>query len=183
AAAARMRLIGRMFSDPGVALLAMDPAKKPPEMSMYLSVLKRTGLHRMDGETWRIVEPDPGRDDCNVLPALRHIAEIVRRQPDARVNVASLFSELRNPPYGVRDGIIPLLLSVFAISHDRDVAFYKDGSFLRELGGEQMLMVTKAPERFDIQYCKIEGVRAELFARLLAVLEIDRPGDREIEML
>lgn len=183
AAAARMRLIGRMFSDPSVALLAMDPTKKPPEMSMYLSVLRRTGLHRMDGEAWRIAEPDPGRDDCNVLPALRHIAEIVRRQPDARVNIRTLFKELRNPPYGVRDGVIPLLLSVFAISHERDVAFYKDGSFLRELNGEQMLVLTKAPERFDIQYCKIEGLRAELFERLLAALKIQRPEDREIELL
>jgi hypothetical protein len=183
AAAARMRLIGRMFSAPGAPFLGMDPAKKPPEMSMYLSVLKRTGLHRMNGDSWHIGEPHHRSDVCNVLPALRRIAEIVREKPDARVNVAALFSELRTSPYGVRDGIIPLLLSVFAVSHDRDLAFYKDGSFLRELNGEQMLILTKAPERFDIQFCKIEGVRAELFARLLAVLEIHRPGDREIELL
>ena len=183
AAAARMRLISRMFTDPGTALLGMDPAKKPPEMSMYLSVLKRAGLHRMNGDSWRIGEPHHRSDVCNILPALRRIAEVVREKPDARVNVAALFSELRRPPYGVRDGIIPLLLSVFAISRDRDVAFYKDGSFVRELNGEQMLVLTKAPERFDIQFCKIEGVRAELFARLLAVLEIHRPEDREIELL
>jgi hypothetical protein len=183
AAAARMRLIGRMFTDPNSALLGMDRAKKPPEMSMYLSVLKRTGLHRMTGDSWRIGEPHHRSDVCNVLPALKRIAQIVRQEPDARVNVAALFSELRNPPYGVRDGIIPLLLSVFAIAHDRDVAFYKDGSFLRELNGEQMLVLTKAPERFDIQYCKIEGVRAELFERLLAVLEVHRTQEREIELL
>ena len=50
AAAARMRLIERMFTSPEAALLGMDPAKKPPEMSMYLSVLKRTGLHRQNGD-------------------------------------------------------------------------------------------------------------------------------------
>jgi hypothetical protein len=107
----------------------------------------------------------------------------IRDKPDALVNIGTLFAELRKPPYGVRDGVIPLLLSVFAISHERDVAFYKDGSFLRELNGEQMLVLTKAPERFDIQYCKIEGVRAELFERLLAVLKIEQPGSREIELL
>jgi hypothetical protein len=114
---------------------------------------------------------------------LKRIGEIVRKEPDARVNVAALFSELRKAPYGVRDGIIPVLLSAFAISNDRDVAFYKDGSFLRELNGEQMLVLTKAPERFDIQYCKIEGVRAELFERLLAVLEVSRTGERDLELL
>ena len=183
AAAARMRLIERMFTSPEAALLGMDPAKKPPEMSMYLSVLKRTALHRPNGDSWRIAEPHHRSDVCNVLPALKHMAELVRDKPDARVNIGMLFKALRNPPYGVRDGVIPLLLSVFAISHERDVAFYKDGSFLRELNGEQLLVLTKDPERFDIQYCKIEGVRAELFERLLAALKIQRPEDREIELL
>jgi hypothetical protein len=183
AAAARMRLIERMFSNPRTAFLGMDPAKKPPEMSMYLSVLKRTTLHREDGNSWRLAEPDARGDVCNVLPALRRVAEIVRHGPDERVSVATLFSELRNPPYGVRDGVIPLLLSVYAMAHERDVAFYKDGSFLRELNGEQMLLLTKAPDRFEIQYCKIEGVRAELFERLIVALEIKQTEDRDIELL
>lgn len=183
AAAARMRLIERMFASPEAPLLGMDPTKKPPEMSMYLSVLKRTAMHRQNGETWRIAEPHHRSDVCNVLPALKHMADLVRREQDTRVNIASLFAELRNPPYGVRDGLTPLLLAVFAISHERDVAFYKDGSFLRELSGEHMLVLTKAPERFDIQYCKIEGVRAELFERLIAALKIEEPEDREVELL
>lgn len=183
AAAARMRLIERMFASPEAPLLGMDPTKKPPEMSMYLSVLKRTALHRQSGDSWRIAEPHHRNDACNVLPALKHMAEVVCNKPDTRVNIGALFAELRNPPYGVRDGVIPLLLSVFAISRERDVAFYKDGSFLRELNGEQMLLLTKSPERFDIQYCKIEGVRAELFERLLAALRIEKPEDREIELL
>ena len=93
-------------------------------------------------------------------------------EPDSRVNIAILFDELRKPPYGVRDGLTPLLLTTFAITHQKDVALYKDGSFLRELAGEAMRLLTKAPERFEIQYCRIEGVRAELFGKLLAVLAL-----------
>jgi hypothetical protein len=184
AAAARMRLIERMFTDASIELLGMNPAKKPPEMSMYLSVLKNTGLHQRHGDTWQIGEPHHKTDErCGVLPALRLIREIVQKEPDSRVNIAALFAELRKPPYGVRDGIIPLLLTVFAIAHEKDVAFYKDGTFLRELNGEAMLVLTKAPERFDIQYCKIEGVRAELFEKLLAVLEVKTSQEREVELL
>ena len=183
AAAARMRLIERMLTDATTPLLGMDPHKKPPEMSMYLSVLKLTGLHRLDGNSWHIGEPHHRRDHCHVLPALRRIREVVQRQPDSRVNVAGLFDELRRPPYGLRDGIIPLLLTVFAIAHDNDIAFYKDGTFLRELNGETLLVLTKAPERFEIQYCKIEGVRARLFVKLLAVLELKPSKDRGVELL
>ena len=92
-------------------------------------------------------------------------------------------SILRKPPYGVRDGIIPILLTAFAIAHETDVAFYKDGTFLREMTGEHMLVLTKQPERFEIQYCKIEGVRAELFEKLLNVLGVKPSGERRTELL
>lgn len=184
ASAARMRLIERMFTDAGTEFLGMIPEKKPPEMSMYLSVLKNTGLHREGECSWRISEPHSKTDKkCHVLPTLRRIREIVLKEPDSRVNVATMFAELRKPPYGVRDGLIPLLLAVFAITHEKDVAFYKDGTFLRELNGEAMLLLTKVPERFDVQHCKIEGVRAELFQRLLTVLDIEAPVRREFELL
>lgn len=184
AAAARMRLIERMFTDAETEFLGMIPEKKPPEMSMYLSVLKDTGLHREKESSWRISEPHSKTDKkCHVLPTLRRIREIVLKEPDSRVNVATLFAELRKPPYGVRGGLIPLLLTVFAITHEKDVAFYKDGTFLRELNGEAMLLLTKAPERFDVQHCKIEGVRAELFQRLLTVLDIKVQARREFELL
>lgn len=184
AAAARMRLIERMFANPGVEFLGMIPEKKPPEMSMYLSVLKNTGLHHIRESRWQISEPNDEIDKkCNVLPTFQRMHEIVREKPDSRVNLAFLFAELRKPPYGVRDGVIPLLLTVFAIAHEKDVAFYKDGTFLHELNGETMLLLTKAPERFDIQYCKIEGVRAELFQRLLTVLDIKENVPQKFELL
>ncbi len=184
AAAARMRLIERMFTHRNIDCLGMDPDKKPPEMSIYLSVIQNTRIHQRRGNTWRIGKPHHKTDKkCRVLPTLRRIHEILQKQPDSRVNLAMLFEELRKPPYGVRDGIIPLLLTVFAIAHEKEVAFYRDGTFLRELNGETMLVLTKSPERFDIQYCKIKGVRAELFERLLAVLELELTEDREAELL
>lgn len=184
AAAARMRLIERMISSGRSRWLSMNPDKKPPEMSMYLSVLLNTGIHQQHGDAWRIGEPHHNRDKkCRILPTLRKIREIVRQQPDARVSVAGLFNELRKPPYGVREGILPLLLTVFAIAHEQDVAFYKNGTFLREITGEVMLELTKAPERFEVQYCRIEGVRAEIFEKLMDVLEVKPSGERKVELL
>lgn len=184
AAAARMRLVERMFTSAGGELLGMNPDKKPPEMSMYLSVLKSTGLHQKHDDKWHIGEPDHKTDKrCNVLPTLRRIRSIVQKEPEGRVNIAALFDELRRPPYGLRDGIIPLLLTVFAIAHEQEVAFFKDGTFQRELTGEMMLLLTKAPEKFEIQYCKVEGVRAELFEKLLAVMEVKPSAHRKIELL
>jgi hypothetical protein len=114
---------------------------------------------------------------------LNCIAEIVQQQPDARINVAALFKYLRCRPFGVRDGLIPLLLAAFAIKHEKDIAFYKDGTFVPEFNGETMLLLAKGPERFDVQACKIQGVRAELFEKLVILLHLGRSKKREVELL
>lgn len=183
AAGARMRLIERMFTHASAPFLGMNPNKKPPEMSMYLSVLRETGLHRQLGESWRIAEPHHRADQACILPVMSRIRDIVQKQPDSRVGMPALFEELRKPPYGVRDGIIPLLLTAFAAAHSSDIAFYKDGTFIREMSGEAMLILTKAPERFEIQYCRIAGVRSDLFETLIAALELERSTDKKVELL
>jgi hypothetical protein len=183
AAGARMRLIEHMFTNASAPFLGMNPKKKPPEMSMYLSVLRETGLHRQQGESWQIAEPHHRADRSRILPVMNRIRDVVQKQPDSRVGIAALFEELRKPPYGVRDGILPLLLAAFTVSHDSEVAFYKDGTFLREMSGEAMLILTKAPERFEIQYCKITGIRSALFEKLIAALELERSNKNKIELL
>lgn len=183
AAAARMRLIERMLTDMATPFLGMNVEKRPPEMSIYLSVLKQAGLHQEHGSVWRLDEPLPQQDPCRVLPVFRCMRELLLENPDSRINVATFFAELRKPPYGVRDGIIPLFFTVFAIANEKNIAFYKDGTFVREIDAETMRLLTKAPEKFEIQYCKIEGLRAELFGKLLALLEIKPLANRDVELI
>jgi hypothetical protein len=104
-------------------------------------------------------------------------------RPDTRVPVSELVSLLRMPPFGLRDGLFPIILAVVAIVEEREIAFYENGTFLSEIDSEAFLRMTKAPERFDLQYCKVERVRAEVFERLLAVLEVKPVEGREIELL
>ena len=183
AVTARVKLVGLMFTDAEREYLGLNPDKKPPEMAIYLSVLRNTGLHHESGGKWRLGEPAQKQDAARILPTFQRIREIVRAKPDQRVNVATLFAELQRPPFGVREGLLPLLLAVFAVEHEKEIAFYKDGSFLRELDNEHMMLLPKATERFDLQYCSIEGVRTEVFERLLSVLEIKRADGRSPELL
>jgi hypothetical protein len=182
-AAARMRLVENIFEHPNEELLGMDRTKKPPEMSIYLSVLKNTGLHRINEHgVWQIALPDPARDECNLTPTFDAILEIIRRRPENRISVAQLFAELKGRPFGARDGIIPILLAVFAVVHRNDIAFYDRGTFLREVNPDAFRLLMKQPDSFEIQYCKIEGMRADLFDRLRAIVGTKR-GSADSEVL
>ena len=149
-------------------------AREFPKIAARLGV---EGLEVTDPYVERLLE------GCAFLAARVQLKHDAEQHRDARVNVEAIFADLRRPPYGVRDGILPVLLAVFAVVHDRDLAFYKDGTFLRGLTGEEMLLLTKDPTRFEVQFCKIQGIRAEVFQRLVGLLEISASAGREIELL
>ena len=182
ATAARMRLIEAMFDGHTKEALGLPLDRTPPEMSMYMSVLKNTGIHHKEEGVWQLGVPT-GVDTCGMAPCMNKLRDIIEKKPDERISIQAIVAEMRRPPYGLREGIIPILLAVLAISMEKDVAVYENGTFLREVGKEAFLRMTKDPALFDIQYCRIEGVRAELFAKLAAALDLELVNEREPELM
>lgn len=178
AAAARLRLIAGLLSNSHLDRLGMPIDKKPPEMSMYLSLLKYGGLHQKKADSWRLALPRTAKaDTCNVRPAIQRIDDLLRGADDARVSISKVFEALRRPPYGVRDGLIPILLAVYIAAYRDKIALYEDGSFLPEIDERDFQRLTKEPQAFEMQRCSIEGVRAEVYEQLIGALKL-QVGDR-----
>lgn len=173
AASARMRLIERMFNFSDKKLLGMDSAKKPPEMSIYLSLLQRANLHVQRNGVWTLQEPPEGDDPCHLLPGLNFLKQLLESRSDTRVPVTDVFAALRRPPYGIRDGIIPILLVLTLLNHEHEIALYENGTFLSAIAKEEILRLTKAPNTFELQFCRVQGVRRTLFDKLTTVLDLN----------
>ena len=142
AAAARMRLLEIMFTNSDKVDLGLPSDRKPPEKSMYLSVLKQTGLHHERDGRWQIGLPE-GKDPSHIAPTVTKIKDIIEKQPDTRVPITDLMFALRRPPYGLRDGLFPILLAVVAIAGEQEIAFYENGTFLRDVGKDAFLRMTQ----------------------------------------
>lgn len=183
AAAARLRLIERIVRQPTDPLLGMDSVAKPPEMSMYLSVLKAAKLHRQIDGQWTLAVPEPNEDPCNLRPILGFMRESLENHTDARIKVADLYKSLRQPPFGIRDGMGPLLLAVFSMIHEQDVAFYENGGFVKNVTGQEFHRLIKAAETFEMQYCRIAGVRTVVFDQLFRVLNPGKTPDKKVDLL
>jgi hypothetical protein len=159
AAAARMRLIERVLDNAREDLLGMDATKKPPEMSMYLSALQHTKLHVT------------GNDPCNLIPLFDKMRLALIENEGKRIRVSELFAKLRQPPIGVRDGLLPLMLSVFCVAEAQHIAMYEDDAFIHSIGGAEFHRLSKVPESFELQYCRLSGIRSEVFNELLSVVD------------
>jgi hypothetical protein len=172
---ARTRLLEAMFGASGQPYLGMNPAQNPPEMAMYISILRKGRLHRTVRGKFRLTEPEATKDICRIRPTLQRIRELLEARADTRIKLTDLMAELRRPPLGVRDGLSPILIAMFAVINEQHVAFYDEGKFMQEMVGLDIRRLTKVPELFEIQYCKVAGVRSQLFKRMLSLLEAEAP--------
>jgi hypothetical protein len=179
AVAARTKLAEAMATAPDKPRLGMDDSKRPPEMALYLSILKKGGFHSESNGSWSFNFPTPHKDECKLLPAMQRITHLLQKPGiDAMVPVNDIFEGLSQVPYGIREGLQPFLLAVYLATNHQRVALYEDGTFLPEVRGEVFLRLMKEPQFFHVQYCEIDGVRADVFSKLLRLLQID-PRDAE----
>ena len=182
AASARMRLIERMFAKSDKEFLGMDPAKKPPEMSMYLSLIRHAQLHVPSNGAWKIQEPLKENDPARLRPTLARFREILESKPDQRIPIQTLFDELKRPPYGARDGILPVLLVLMLLEYQHEIALYENGTFVSTVASEEILRLTKAPELFELQLCRVQGVRRDLFEKISEMLGV-KQGPKQADIL
>lgn len=180
AARARQLLFGAMLEHSAEPALGLPDDRYPPEKSMYLSVLEAGGLHRMKGKAWTIAFPEADADPLNLRPSLDAILERLERVPDQRVPVGELYELLRGKPYGVRDGLIPILLLAVFVVHETEIAIYEDNVFQPEVEENLMMRFAKRWETFEFQLCRITGVRKALISELAAAVEADRAESSQL---
>lgn len=174
AVAARTKLVEAMATAPNKQFLGMDDSKRPPEMALYLSILKEGGLHVETEHGWLFQLPSARSDSCKLLPALRHITRLLKEPgTDALIPVPQIFQRLSQIPFGIREGLQPFILAIYLATHHQHVALYEDGTYLPEVGGDEFLRLMKEPQFFQLQYCQLDGVRADVFPKLLHLLRID----------
>ena len=88
-----------------------------------------------------------------------------------------MFAVLRQPPFGLKDGILPVLAAAMLLHFDTEVALYEDGSFVPRLTDSVFERMFKTPERFEVQRFRIAGPRYEVFRKYAALLK--RASDSE----
>lgn len=167
AAAARRSLLEAMVTHPSEVRLGFEGT--PPEVSMYRSLLEQHGLHRERTAGLGFGPPYEKRNE-SLRPAWQEIERALNDAHEARLRVPALFERLRKAPYGIKDGILPVLLIAAVLAWKDEMAVYEDGAFVPTLNGATVERLLRAPEKFEVQRLSIGGPRAALYGRLIQTL-------------
>jgi hypothetical protein len=164
-AKARRELIDAMLTRPSVPDLGLEGFG--PERAMYLSILGATGIHRERGDRLSFGPPKRGSGLTTAWNAIEGFFDSAER--DAQ-SIASLYAALMSPPFGMKEGPIPVLLSAALLYRHEDVLVYEDGTFQPRLGPEHIERLIKTPNRFAVKRLDIGAGRASVFASLRELL-------------
>ncbi|MGR6913610.1 hypothetical protein ACU635_05095 [[Actinomadura] parvosata] len=183
AAAARQRLIERIFTAPDQAYLGIPDDKSPPEKSMYLSVLSAGNVHRFEEDGLVLAVPPEDDDPLLLRPALARVVTLLEEMDGRRVAVPAIFAAMHDRPFGIRAGLAPLLLAIVAAAHSHEIAVYETGTFLPRLRAADFQRLIKQPALFEFQLCRVTGVRAKVFAELARVFADQSHAARRPDLL
>ncbi|WP_414574602.1 hypothetical protein [Anabaena sp. CCY 9402-a] len=138
-----------------------------PEVSMYYSLLEETGIHRQEDDNWDFYPP---LDNSGLNSLWEAVEDFCLAATETSQTFNLLYQHLAAPPFGVKQGAIPVILAAVLLYHADDLGLYQDGTFIPVLGTEHFELLVKYPERFAVKYFAVVGLRAEVFKELEAIL-------------
>lgn len=138
-----------------------------PERAMYEAVLNYTGLHGPNGDGWSFREPPQTSDMAKVW---RHLMDLIDDAVKEPIGIDAIYDKLTGPPFGMKIGVLPILLTAALQYRAEDVFVYQDGSFQPVVEPALVERLLKTPERFALKRAALVGVRASVFNQLRGVL-------------
>lgn len=166
AAAARRNLVEKLIGHWDHERLGIEGY--PPEYSMYVSMLQKGEFHSKRGGQWQIGPPPS--DWSHSWQAMEKFLEGTHNE---RRPITQLFQLLKEPPVGLKDGPLPILICCLLLAKRGTVALYEEGVFVPELRIEVVERLLRAPQEFELQEHPISSVGRgllESLGRLMAEL-------------
>ena len=151
----------------------------PAEGGLFASVLEATGLYVQEGKSGRFVSPMKSGDDPRRLAPIWDAAfEYLKRHANRTVSVSDLFELWRKPPFGVKDGLMPILAVAFVLSQRDKLAVYRDGIFRAKFDDVDVDYLAKDAAFIQLRWMDLTDVARHLLSGMAQVVrDLDKANE------
>ena len=153
----------------------------PPEMSVYLSLLSDTGIHRNVSGEWGFHPPQ--KSDNKMWLTWEAVEAFLGGCEEERQPISNLYEDLEAPPIGMRSGPIPILLCAVLLHYEAEIALYEDGSFVTDISIPVFERLIRSPEKFELKRFRMSGIRSEVFSQFLTLISKRSPETGSLNLL
>ena len=121
-----------------------------PDASMFRTVLLHTGLYHRDAEgRWSYASPDDIEDPelHTVWEEIRAFLTVPAAEPK---DLRQFFNELREPPFGVRAGLLPILFAAGLKAFPSALSLTKAGAYVSDILPSEIELLCQEPELYQL---------------------------------
>ena len=130
-----------------------------PERAIYEAVIGKHGVHKRAGGGYRFSRPD------SRLRAAWNAALSQMRKTQKAVALPEIYRIWKMPPYGIKDGVMPILALLIILARRDGLAVYEHGTYVPRINASLAERLVKNPGHFSLKYYPKSAHRTALVER------------------
>lgn len=146
----------------------LDLIGYPAERGLYDIVLKNTKLHqKYNSSNWKLYPPIKGTP----LFTLWERTDDIFTENDEIIKVEYIYSIWGEPPFGIHDGLKPVLFLAYFLSRSNELSIYKNGMFLPTFTDVDVDELLQSEKKFQLRKVIIDTPKSNLLKGIGKVIE------------
>ena len=139
----------------------------PPAKSLYLSIFEEKGLHVSKNNSFQLV--DPSEADENLKSAWEDAINLIKNNQDKKFSFTQIFNIWRQPPYGIKNGLMPILAMTIYQIHKSKLALFVDDMYFPEVDDYAINRLFNSPDSLSLKYVEVSGIGNDILKKLGAI--------------
>ena len=170
AIAAQNILLRRMVNKEGELRLGIDGF--PAERGLFASILEETGLYNGTNDGWHFIVPgSAGKDSSRLAPLWESTATYLAVACSERpVALAEIYGLWRAPPFGIKDGIMPVLAVAFILSNRNVIACYRQSIFQARFKDLDVDYLIQNPADIQLRWMNLSDISLRLLTGMADII-------------
>lgn len=142
----------------------------PPEKTIYFTLFRNSGIHRVDNSgNWIL-----GAPTTKELKTLWDASvKFLNSTTDKPRKLSDLVKILKTAPFKLKQGVIDLWIPIFLFINQQDFALYNGNTYVLNINKEVFELIQKRMGDFSVKAFLVNGVRLEFFKRYRQFLKKD----------
>lgn len=161
---ARRELLYAMLNNEGLAVLGFEGF--PAEAGLFHTLLGSTSLYRKnEAGQFSFLPPENSGKSKTFVKAWAAADQLIFGTGD-RIDLSSLYQLWTKPPFGIREGVLPILMLAFVLANKYRVAVYKNGMFVPELQEADIDEALQEPSRLSLRHVQLDEYHRDILEGL-----------------
>ena len=142
-----------------------------PDRAIYEALFIKNSMHVKVKLEWNLKEPV----NNTISPVWDAMMDVMIRS-NKRIPLTKLYSICKMPPFGMKDGVLAIIIVAILLIHKHSIALYEHGTYVPHLQTEIAERMIKNPDHFELKYFKSTPSKKELLKTVISDFEINSKG-------